>query len=217
MFEIKVPAFGESIQEVQVASWLKKPGDWVERDEEIVELESEKASQALTSEQSGVLSEIKVAEGDFAQVGDVLCVLTEGEQPSGESSASSTAAAGASSTTAVADAPPESPADWIMPAAERVLSEYQISADAITPTGPGGRLLKEDVLNFVKQKGLKPGGSEPEDATSSRSGDGAPATKPPAPATSAPAVKSAPQSAPQPATSEEPPAPLDFATTGRST
>ena len=48
MFEIKVPEFGESIQEVQVASWLKKPGDWVERDEEIVELESEKASQALT-------------------------------------------------------------------------------------------------------------------------------------------------------------------------
>ena len=52
MFEIKVPAFGESIQEVQVAEWFKKPGDYVQRDEEIVELESEKASQALVSDLS---------------------------------------------------------------------------------------------------------------------------------------------------------------------
>lgn len=157
MFEVKVPEFGESIQEVQVASWLKQPGDWIERDEEIVELESEKASQALASEESGVLSEIKVQEGEFANVGDVLCVLTPGDKPAAGSAGAATATV-AGPTTAVVDAPPDSPTDWIMPAAERVLSEYQISADAITPTGPGGRLLKEDVLNYVQQKGLKPGG-----------------------------------------------------------
>lgn len=160
MFEIKVPSFGESIQEVQVAAWLKQPGDWVERDEEIVELESEKASQSLTAEQAGVMGEIKVAAGEFAQVGDVLCILQPGEK-SGANSGGTAAAAAGSGATAVADAPAKTanqPADWIMPAAERVLSEYKISADAITPTGPGGRLLKEDVLNYVQQKGLKPGG-----------------------------------------------------------
>ena len=161
MFEIKVPEFGESIQEVQVASWMKQPGDWIEKGEEFVELESEKASQALSAEKSGTLAEIKVAEGEFAQVGDLLCLIELGEKPAGGAAKpAAAAAAGGSSATAVAS-PPAAPADWIMPAAGRVLQEYQISADAITPTGPGGRLLKEDVLNYVQQKGLKPGGGAP--------------------------------------------------------
>ena len=160
MFEIKVPSFGESIQEVQVANWLKQPGDWVNRDDEIVELESEKASQALTAERSGVMGEIKIKQGQFAQIGDVLCILNEADKPvsSTTESSAATAAVGASTAAVVATSPAaRSSTDWIMPAAERVLSEYQISADAITPTGPGGRLLKEDVLNYVKQTGLKPG------------------------------------------------------------
>ncbi|MGY8747698.1 MAG: 2-oxoglutarate dehydrogenase complex dihydrolipoyllysine-residue succinyltransferase [Pirellulales bacterium] len=156
MFEIKVPEFGESIQEVQVATWLKQPGDWIEKDEDIVELESEKASQALSSDRAGVLQQIKVADGEFAHVGDILCVVQEGEKPSETAIASSTAARGG--TAVVADT---ATTEWIMPAAERVLSEYQISADAITPTGPGGRLLKEDVLNYVRTKGLKPTDSQP--------------------------------------------------------
>lgn len=158
MFEIKVPEFGESIQEVQVAAWLKQPGDWIEKDEDIVELESEKASQALSSERAGILQQIKVADGEFAQVGDILCVVEEGEKPTG---AASTAAAAAGGSTAVVADPPAKTTEWIMPAAERVLSEYQISADAITPTGPGGRLLKEDVLNYVRTKGLKPTDAQP--------------------------------------------------------
>ena len=158
MFEIKVPEFGESIQEVQVAAWLKQPGDWIEKDEDIVELESEKASQALSSERAGVLQQIKVADGEFAHVGDILCVVEEGEKPAGTASTASTAAGGG--TAVVADTPAAT-TEWIMPAAERVLSEYQISADAITPTGPGGRLLKEDVLNYVRTRGLKPTDSQP--------------------------------------------------------
>jgi 2-oxoglutarate dehydrogenase E2 component (dihydrolipoamide succinyltransferase) len=159
MFEIIVPEFGESIQEVQVATWLKKPGDWIDKDEDIVELETEKASQSLSSESAGVLDEIKVANGEFAKVGDVLCVIKKGDKPAAASGSGSATAAAGGSSTAVVDAPISTgtPANWIMPAAERVLSEYQISADAITPTGPGGRLLKEDVLNYVQQKGLKPG------------------------------------------------------------
>lgn len=174
MFEIKVPSFGESIQEVQVASWLKQPGDWIERDEEFVELESEKASQALAAERAGVLSEIKVQEGDFAQVGDVLCVLDDsgegvtahsksGSQQAektdkdGSSTADSNVESHSSASYSSPNSGGNSSPNWIMPAAERVLNEYQISADAITPTGPGGRLLKEDVLKYIEQKGLKPG------------------------------------------------------------
>ena len=63
MFELKVPEFGESIQEVQVATWLKQPGDTVSRNDELVELESEKASQTLEADQDGVLQEIRVAAG----------------------------------------------------------------------------------------------------------------------------------------------------------
>lgn len=159
MFEIKVPEFGESIQEVQVAEWFKQPGDYVKRDEEIVELESEKASQALVADKAGVLKEIKVQSGEFAQVGDILCVIDTNAQPatSGAASGSATASAGGSAT-AVMDAPAGTgEANWIMPAAQRVLSEYKISADAIKPSGPGGRLQKEDVLKYIEANGLKPG------------------------------------------------------------
>ena len=162
MVEIKVPEFGESIQEVQVAVWLKQPGDWVDLDEDIVELESEKASQALASPESGFLRTIKVSEGEFANVGDILCELEKGDKPDGASSTGTSTTVSAEEgggTTIVADAPPSVETSWIMPAAERVLSEYKISADAITPTGPGGRLLKEDVMNYIESKGLKPGGT----------------------------------------------------------
>ena len=167
MIEIKVPEFGGSIQEVQVAAWLKQPGEFVGKDEELVELESEKASQTLGSPESGIVSAIKVAAGEFAQVGDVLCILQPGEAQDGKSAAeqTKTAAAGGSAT-AVAEAPPVADsASWIMPAAERILHEYQISADAIKPSGPGGRLLKEDVLNYVEQKGLKPSGKSAKPVT----------------------------------------------------
>lgn len=205
MFEIKVPSFGESIQEVQVASWLKKPGDWIDRDEEFVELESEKASQALAAERAGVLSEIKVQEGEFAQIGDILCLLDDSSEPvaAGSQAKSQQAeaedsddASQSSSETGPHSNPSESSsrnssASWIMPAAERVLNEYQISADAITPTGPGGRLLKEDVLKYIEQKGLKPG----EHATATSAATHQPATpiptSNPAQPQSAPEVKSA--------------------------
>jgi 2-oxoglutarate dehydrogenase E2 component (dihydrolipoamide succinyltransferase) len=155
MIEIRVPEFGESIQEVQVAAWLKKPGDWVDKDEDLVELESEKASQALAAEVEGILKSIKVSAGQFAKVGDVLCELEPGEKTAeGGRSAKQTKMVGGA--TATVEAPVRQVVNSIMPAAEQVLAEYKISADAITPTGPEGRLLKEDVLNYIEAKGLKP-------------------------------------------------------------
>jgi 2-oxoglutarate dehydrogenase E2 component (dihydrolipoamide succinyltransferase) len=167
MFEIKVPGFGESIQEVQVANWLVEVGQWVNKDDELVELESEKASQNLPSDHEGILSEIKVPNGEFASVGDVLCVITPGDKSSGAKPGNAGATSTENSQTSpqpqtaggavVAEAVEE--ASWIMPAAERILSEYKIAADAITPTGPSGRLLKEDVLNYIEAKGLTPAAS----------------------------------------------------------
>jgi 2-oxoglutarate dehydrogenase E2 component (dihydrolipoamide succinyltransferase) len=170
MIEIKVPAFGESIQEVQIAAWLKQDGEWVDKDEEFVELESEKATQALPSPEAGVLR-ITAPVGAFAKVGDVIAKLEAGAKPSngGQDAAGATAAAAGGSDQSAT-------ATIVMPAAERMLHEYKISADAIQPSGPGGRLQKEDVIRYVEANDLRPGGSKP----------AAPAAA--APATAAPAA-----------------------------
>ena len=173
MIDVKVPEFGESIQEVQVATWLKQPGDWVDKDEDIVELESEKASQALPSPEAGFLRDIRVADGEFANVGDVLCTMEPSEKPVAATVSAGAAQEAGGSATAVAPAATVT-AELVMPAAERVLHEYEISADAIQPTGPGGRLLKEDVLNYIEAHGLKPHStsSEPAPAAPARSAAG---------------------------------------------
>ena len=152
MIEITVPELGESIQEVQVSQWLKNEGDFVAKDEDLVELESEKASQALAAPESGILGQIKVAAGEFAQVGDLLAVMEKADAPVAVATpAGDHAAAAAESSAPAAE-------DRIMPAAQRMLHEYQISADAIDPSGPGGRLLKEDVQAFIEKHRLTPGG-----------------------------------------------------------
>lgn len=191
MFEITVPEFGESIQEVQVGQWLKEVGQWVEKDEDIVELESDKATQALAAPEAGVIKEIKVEEGGFAKVGDLLCVMDADASGAPAAAAAEAVEGGSSSaataTATVADDSAAGSAVWIMPAAERVLDEYKISADAITPSGPGGRLQKEDVLKYIEAHGLKPGGSGSAPAKS------APAAPAPPAQTKPSATKSAPQ------------------------
>ena len=177
MFEIKVPGFGESIQEVQVANWLKEVGDWVNKDDDLVELESEKASQNLPSDFEGVLTEIKVANGEFAAVGDLLGIISP-QAGGGGNAKPSAETKNAAPSSASAEASASSGA--IMPAAERLLSQYKISADAVTATGPGGRLLKEDVQNYIDTKGLK-SGSAPSATTSAPIAPKPAAPTPPAP------------------------------------
>ncbi|MEY4660359.1 MAG: 2-oxoglutarate dehydrogenase complex dihydrolipoyllysine-residue succinyltransferase, partial [Bacteroidota bacterium] len=76
MLEIKVPTVGESISEVSLAKWLKKDGQWVERDEVLAEIESEKATFEINAEQAGLLK-IKVQEGETLAIGDVVCFIDE--------------------------------------------------------------------------------------------------------------------------------------------
>ncbi|MEN9951316.1 MAG: 2-oxoglutarate dehydrogenase complex dihydrolipoyllysine-residue succinyltransferase, partial [Bacteroidota bacterium] len=79
MIEIKVPTVGESISEVSLAKWLKKDGQWVDRDEVLAEIESEKATFEINAEQAGKL-QIKVQEGDTLAIGDVVCFIDETAQ-----------------------------------------------------------------------------------------------------------------------------------------
>ncbi len=156
MIDVVVPEFGESIQEVQISQWLKQVGQWVEKDEDLVELESEKASQALPSPESGILQEIVHADGSFVQVGDTIARMELSEKPS-DSAASpaepTTAAAAVQKTAAPSSAAPSSAAGTatsVMPAAQRVLHENKLTPGEVSATGPGGRLLKEDVMRHVE-------------------------------------------------------------------
>lgn len=190
MVEIKVPELGESIQEVQISQWLKKEGEWVEKDDDLVELESEKAAQSLPAPVSGILKKIALPPGEFATIGTVIGELDESASPESASSGSSTLATDAAAESAAAETPTgQTTATAVMPAAERMLEEYKISADKVVPTGPGGRLLKEDVLSYVEKHNLRPGkGESAEPAARSAPPVPAPAPTPaPAPAPTMPA------------------------------
>ena len=138
--EIKVPSVGESVTEVTVAEWLKPIGAFVEVDEPIVLVESDKADMEIPAPASGTLTEQRIGAGEDAAVGDVLGILEPGE---------ATADAGASAPApAVPEPEPAAPAasgGHVMPAAARALHDAGMTADQVSGSGPGGRILKEDV------------------------------------------------------------------------
>ncbi len=141
MLEVKVPSVGESIQEVQIGQWLKGEGDWVARDDNIVDLETEKASVQVPAPESGYVRNIRIQAEEFAAVGDVICELEPADAPK-ESTPQS---GNGDSTTAVSKTPAEDSVR-VMPAAQRLMEERGLSSDQVTGSGPGGRILKEDIL-----------------------------------------------------------------------
>ncbi|MDX1927247.1 MAG: 2-oxoglutarate dehydrogenase complex dihydrolipoyllysine-residue succinyltransferase [Pirellulaceae bacterium] len=144
MLEVKIPSVGESITEVQIAQWLKQEGAWVAKDENIVELETEKASVQIPAPISGYIRNIRKKNEEFANVGDTVCDLEAADSPAAKPATSSPAPA-ASSPAPVASEPPR-----VMPAAQRMMSDNNLSASQIQPTGPGGRILKEDVQRVAE-------------------------------------------------------------------
>ncbi|MGH7306172.1 MAG: biotin/lipoyl-containing protein, partial [Candidatus Rokuibacteriota bacterium] len=135
--ELRVPSAGESITEVQIADWLKRTGDRVRQDEPVVLLETDKAAMELPSPVSGVLTEVVKQKGEMAKVGDVLAYLEETPLPD--------------VPTAQPKTDPAAEAPRIMPSARRLLAERKVVSEDVTPTGPGGRLLKEDVLRHLDE------------------------------------------------------------------
>ncbi|MEI2271271.1 2-oxoglutarate dehydrogenase complex dihydrolipoyllysine-residue succinyltransferase [Sphingobacterium sp. ML3W] len=146
--EIKVPTVGESITEVTLSQWLKQDGDYVEMDENIAELESDKATFELPAEKAGILR-IIAQEGDTLEIGAVVCTIEEGQAPAGGSAPAAAPAAEASSTAAPAaaakDEDPDSyAAGTASPAAAKILREKGIDPSTIKGTGKDGRITKED-------------------------------------------------------------------------
>lgn len=202
MMEIKVPELGESIQEVQIAHWLKREGEWVENGEEIVEVESEKASQALSAPSAGVLQKIFFRDGEFAKVGQVLAQLDPNGKPNGV--ADTVAAEPTPATKKPSKAGGD--ASRIMPAAERLMQENKVSKSDVAATGPGGRILKEDVQRAIEAKSATK--KEPTPAVGPAP---APPPKPASPpATKTPAPPLAPDLATAAATREETVTPMSM-------
>ena len=172
--ELKVPAVGESISEVEIGTWLKTEGQAVKEGETLVVIETEKATVDLPAPASGVLGKIRKAQGSVAAVGEVI-----GSIEAAGSAPAPAAVAQPPSAGAVQQAPPpvekKAPEPKVMPAAERVLAEAKVPATEVTGSGPGGRVLKEDAVKAVEAK-KAPAPSAP-----------APASPAPKPAPSAPA------------------------------
>jgi 2-oxoglutarate dehydrogenase E2 component (dihydrolipoamide succinyltransferase) len=151
--EIRVPEVGESITEVFIGEWFADEGEWLDVDESIVGLETDKATFDVPAPVAGTLQNIRVKAGETAQVGDVIAELVEGPSPAGqkEAAARQPAAAGKADAQKGKSQPAKSEQrsgedDRVMPAARRELADRGLSADQVRASGPGGRLLKEDVL-----------------------------------------------------------------------
>ncbi len=147
--ELKVPEVGESVTEVQIGAWLKREGDGIASDEALVEIESDKATVEVPAPTSGVVSKILKQAGETAEVGEVIALLEEGEAPAsaqGSGGASETeVAATASAAAGGGQGESRGEASHVMPAAARALATEGVAAGDVRPTGPGGRMLKEDV------------------------------------------------------------------------
>lgn len=146
--EIKVPTVGESITEVTLSQWLKQDGDYVEMDENIAELESDKATFELPAERAGILK-IVAQEGDTLEIGALVATIEEGSAPAeakpNDSDVKTPAAPQAESKPAASTATSESYASGTAsPAAAKILREKGIDAASIEGTGKDGRITKED-------------------------------------------------------------------------
>ncbi|WP_396197192.1 2-oxoglutarate dehydrogenase complex dihydrolipoyllysine-residue succinyltransferase [Flavobacterium sp.] len=169
ILEMKVPSPGESIKEVEIATWLVKDGDYVEKDQAIAEVDSDKATLELPAEASGIIT-LKAEEGDAVAVGAVVCLIDtaaakpDGGAPAKEEAkvveapkATAPAATPAPATTYATQAP--------SPAAKKILEEKNIQPSEIVGTGKGGRITKDDAVNAVPSMGTPTGGNRGSERT----------------------------------------------------
>ena len=159
LLEMKVPSPGESISEVEIATWLVADGDYVEKDQAIAEVDSDKATLELPAEESGIIT-LKASEGDVVKVGQVVCLIdTSAARPAGSPAAAPAAApapeAAAAPVTAPAAAPapnpdPVKPASYAAgaasPAAAKIIKENNINPALVKASGKDGRITKQDVV-----------------------------------------------------------------------
>ena len=161
ILEMKVPSPGESITEVEIATWLVQDGDYVEKDQAIAEVDSDKATLELPAEESGIIT-LKAEEGDAVAVGAVVCLIdTSAAKPAGDAPAKpevkveekkeAPKAAPVAEKTYASQTP--------SPAARKILDEKNIQPSDIVGTGKDRRITKEDAINAVPSMGTPTGGS----------------------------------------------------------
>ena len=152
ILEMKVPSPGESITEVEIATWLVKDGDYVEKDQAIAEVDSDKATLELPAEQAGIIT-LKAEEGEVVKVGQVVCLIDmSGAKPEGKAAPVAEAPKAEEAPKVEAPKPAAAPAATYAtnspsPAAKKILDEKGIDAAAVSGTGRDGRITKEDALN----------------------------------------------------------------------
>ena len=157
--EIKVPSVGESITEVTLVKWLKKEGEWVERDEVIAELDSEKATFEINAEQAGALK-IIAPEGETLKIGDIACSIdTDAVKPEGKSSPIvATAEVKQETSEAKSTAPVQVDiAVKATPVAAAIIADKKVDVKTVTASGSNGKIIKQDVLEAINNPGRKPG------------------------------------------------------------
>ncbi len=144
LLEMKVPSPGESISEVEIATWLVENGDYVEKDQEIAEVDSDKATLALPAEVSGTIK-IVAEEGDTVAVGDIVCIIDTdgvGQAKAQPQAATATVPQSAPASSSNVDAK-------ATPLAKAIIQQNDLSPKDVTGTGEGGKILKEDVIEAM--------------------------------------------------------------------
>jgi 2-oxoglutarate dehydrogenase E2 component (dihydrolipoamide succinyltransferase) len=155
MIEIKVPTVGESINEVTLLKWVKKDGEWVERDEVIAELESEKATFEVNAEKAGILK-TNGQEGDTLNIGDLLASIDEtAERPAAAAAPAPEAPKAAAPAASQAPVTAVSNDIKATPVASAIIADKKVDPSSITPSGVGGKIMKSDVLEALNNPGKK--------------------------------------------------------------
>jgi 2-oxoglutarate dehydrogenase E2 component (dihydrolipoamide succinyltransferase) len=164
--ELKVPEFGESVQQVQIANWKRRQGDQVQRDEELVELETDKATMELAAPAAGIISEILKQTGEVAQIGDVIAVIDDSAVQAKPATVTRSVSEDAASIPAAPAKPAEQPAAHagssngggshaaVSPSARRELRLHGLQPEDVAASGK--RLHGRDVAKFVEQKEQAP-------------------------------------------------------------
>ena len=208
MAEITLPQLGETVTEGTITRWFKKVGDTIAADEPLFEVSTDKVDTEVPSPIAGVLTEIRVAEGETVAVGTVIAVVGgAGAAPAPAPVATPAPAPVAAPAPAPAPvaAPVPTPAPvaqsnkLLSPVVRRLVNDHGINIDALQGTGPGGRITREDVLDYIDSNGLAAQPAAPAPVATP-----APVQAPAPVATPAPAPVAAPVPAPTPAPAAAP-------------
>ena len=156
--EIKVPQLGESISEAFVGEWYVKEGAWVAQDGKVVGLETDKATFDIPAQAGGIVSKILKNAGETAAIGEVIGFLHRAEAPAVAAAPAAAAPTAAPSSATAATSSDGKGSGHVMPAAERMMAENKMVPGSVQGSGPGGRVLKEDVIRKVQSGPVRTGG-----------------------------------------------------------